>query len=445
MDDIADVGARCAELVESAERRLRRSLVAALGHDAGPAATGIAVAYGWEHRERLDTFDGPVGHLYRVGRSRTAPRGRGPAFRPVPDELTDEIEPHLPVALGTLPERQRAALTMVEAAGWTVDEAAEALDITVRTLRLEVADGLERLRTELGLTSAADLDVPRQLVAYLDATTEAVAPPAVEMEREASVPGIVLLGADENDDEVEPTTTSPRGWLLVGAVVAAVVVVVGVFVADDGSERDRETADGPSTVVAMVRTWPADGRVGQDQDGGVPEEVAALGAVGDRFTAALGTGEAGSALRLMSADATVDGLFGADDRGDVADLFGWFDATDFRLEVDGCRAYEPDQVRCAARQSSGWSDAVDATPVRGLVLMTVEQSRITALSYIYDRNAWGPLVQDPFVEYVRENHPASAVPLWDRDGRPRLTDRTLALFERYSAEYAAALANPSPG
>jgi hypothetical protein len=259
------------------------------------------------------------------------------------------------------------------------------------------------------------------------------------MEREASVPGIVLLGADENDDEVEPTTTSPRGWLLVGAVVAAVVVVVGVFVADDGSERDRETADGPSTVVAMVRTWPADGRVGQDQDGGVPEEV------GDRFTAALGTGEAGSALRLMSADATVDGLFGADDRGDVADLFGWFDATDFRLEVDGCRAYEPDQVRCAARQSSGWSDAVDATPVRGLVLMTVEQSRITALSYIYDRNAWGPLVQDPFVEYVRENHPASAVPLWDRDGRPRLTDRTLALFERYSAEYAAALANPSPG
>lgn len=138
--------------VEPAEARLRRALVAALGQHDGMEATAIALAYAWEHRDRLMTMANPTGYLYRVGRSRVHRRRREPRFLSVPDHAAQDVEPGLPAALMRLSEQQRAAVMMVHADGWTRHEAADALEISVSSLDTHLARGLDRLRTELGVT-----------------------------------------------------------------------------------------------------------------------------------------------------------------------------------------------------------------------------------------------------------------------------------------------------
>ena len=137
--------------VAEAEPRLRHALVAALGQQLGVEATSIALAYGWEYREEVRAMANPTGYLYRVGRTRVTRRRREPRFLPVPVAATHEIEPGLPAALDGLTERQRAAVMMVHADGWTRQEAAEALDVSISTLDTHLARGLERLRTALGV------------------------------------------------------------------------------------------------------------------------------------------------------------------------------------------------------------------------------------------------------------------------------------------------------
>jgi DNA-directed RNA polymerase specialized sigma24 family protein len=58
------------------EPQLRRALTAAVGADAGRDATAEALAYGWEHWDRVGAMDNPAGYLYRVGRSKARNRPR---------------------------------------------------------------------------------------------------------------------------------------------------------------------------------------------------------------------------------------------------------------------------------------------------------------------------------------------------------------------------------
>jgi DNA-directed RNA polymerase specialized sigma24 family protein len=143
------------EFVRRAEPRLRHAFVAALGQESGLEATSIALAYGWEHRDRVSTMGNPTGYLYRVGRTRSGRRRREPQFLPVPSDPARDVEPGLPDALGKLSERQRAAVMMVHADDWTRHEAAEALNISVSALDTHLARGLERLRSELGVSPNA--------------------------------------------------------------------------------------------------------------------------------------------------------------------------------------------------------------------------------------------------------------------------------------------------
>jgi RNA polymerase sigma factor (sigma-70 family) len=140
------------QFAADAEPRLRRAFVAALGQQLGVEATSIALVYGWEHCERIREMANPVGYLYRVGRTRASRRRREPRFVPVPADMAHEIEPALPAALDALSERQRAAVMMVHADGWTRQEAAEALDISVSSLDTHLTRGLERLRRALGVS-----------------------------------------------------------------------------------------------------------------------------------------------------------------------------------------------------------------------------------------------------------------------------------------------------
>lgn len=144
----ATVGGEFTRFAELAEAKLRRAYIAAYGVERAAEATAEAMAWAWEHRDRLDTMQNPVGYLYRVGQSRTRPRKR--LQLPAPTALgVPDVEPRLIDELAALPERQRVAVWLVHACEWTHREVAEALDISTSAVSTHVARGTERLRSRL--------------------------------------------------------------------------------------------------------------------------------------------------------------------------------------------------------------------------------------------------------------------------------------------------------
>lgn len=155
MDSLPDAQESFSAFAVDAEPRLRHALVASLGQDDGLEATAEALAYGWEHWERLAAMENPTGYLYRVGRSSVRVRRGTPKFLPVPPSLIPDVEPGLPVAFATLSDRQRVAVLMVHAYGWSRREAADVLELSVSTLDSHLQRGLKKLRFAMGVTPHA--------------------------------------------------------------------------------------------------------------------------------------------------------------------------------------------------------------------------------------------------------------------------------------------------
>jgi RNA polymerase sigma factor (sigma-70 family) len=136
---------------EVVEPKLRRALTAAYGRERGREAAAEALAWAWEHRDRLDTVDKPVAYLYRVGRSRTRLRrvrilhGRAEWSEPW-------IEPRLGAALASLTQRQRVAVVLVYCYAWTLAEVADILGIKTTTVQNHLERGLARLRSVMEVT-----------------------------------------------------------------------------------------------------------------------------------------------------------------------------------------------------------------------------------------------------------------------------------------------------
>ncbi len=137
-----------------AEPRLRRALLGSLGVQRYADAVAEALAYAWEHWDRVGVMDHPIGYLFRVGQSKTRPAKR-PTLPTIPAEDLPQVEPGLAEALMALPDRQRAAVWLAHGCGWTHGEIAEVLDVSVSTVSTHVNRALERLRTELGVTNDA--------------------------------------------------------------------------------------------------------------------------------------------------------------------------------------------------------------------------------------------------------------------------------------------------
>lgn len=135
-----------------AEPRLRRALVAAYGVERGREATAEALAYGWEHWERVSEMENPVGYLYRVGQSRTRQRLDAALFPSRSSTSTRWVEPELPRALAGLSERERLAVVLIEGFGWTFREVADVADLSVSTVQSYVSRGLRKLRAALEVT-----------------------------------------------------------------------------------------------------------------------------------------------------------------------------------------------------------------------------------------------------------------------------------------------------
>ena len=143
-----------ARFVADATPRLRRAFVAVRGLAGAADATSEALAYAWEHWDRVQVMENPVGYLYRVGQSRTRPR-RTLAL-PAPAELgLPDVEPALVPALLALSVQQRTAVWLVHGCGWSYREVAEAMEVSASAVGTHVARALEHLRARLEVDSRA--------------------------------------------------------------------------------------------------------------------------------------------------------------------------------------------------------------------------------------------------------------------------------------------------
>ena len=139
------------EFATANEARLRHALIATCGGQAGREAAAEALAYGWEHWDRLAEMDNPLGYLYVVGRNlaRKGHRG-GPAFVETVVDTIPEIEPALPEALAALSDRQRCAVLLVHSFQWTLSEAAEVMGVSKTTVQNHLERGMRSLRRRIG-------------------------------------------------------------------------------------------------------------------------------------------------------------------------------------------------------------------------------------------------------------------------------------------------------
>ena len=137
--------------VRIAEPRLSRALAAAYGFEDGRDATAEALAYAFEHWDRLQHIKNLPGYLFRVGQTRGR-RRRQPVLFAVPDESDHAFEPGLPAALAGLSQRQRVAVVLVHGYGYTLREVGELTGIRPTTVQNHLNRGLTRLRSTLGVT-----------------------------------------------------------------------------------------------------------------------------------------------------------------------------------------------------------------------------------------------------------------------------------------------------
>jgi RNA polymerase sigma-70 factor (ECF subfamily) len=140
--------------VDTVRPRLVRALVGAVGVNDAADAAADAIAYAFEHWDRIQLMDNPAGYLYRVGQSR-ARRRRAPELPPPASMGLPDIEPGLVPALRSLPTSQRTAVWLVHACGWHYSEVAEAMETSTSMVGNHVSRGLDALRRKLGVTTRA--------------------------------------------------------------------------------------------------------------------------------------------------------------------------------------------------------------------------------------------------------------------------------------------------
>ncbi len=138
------------QFAQSVTPRLRAALVAAYGVDIGSDAAAEAMAYAWEHWDRVGEMGNPAGYLYRVGQTAARRLRRPERLFPSPGDGSGiDIEPGLLPALQDLSEMQRVCVVLVHGYGLGQTEAAEMLNLRVSSVRTHLSRGLQSLREQL--------------------------------------------------------------------------------------------------------------------------------------------------------------------------------------------------------------------------------------------------------------------------------------------------------
>ena len=144
-------GTEVERFVHDVRPRLLRALAGAVGAGDAADATASAIAYAFEHWDRISMMDNPAGYLYRVGQS-SVRRRRTPLLPPPEAVGVPDVEPALVPALLSLPDTQRTAVGLVHACGWHYAEVAAAMDTSVSMVGNHVSRGLDALRGRLGVS-----------------------------------------------------------------------------------------------------------------------------------------------------------------------------------------------------------------------------------------------------------------------------------------------------
>lgn len=138
--------------VESHGERLRCVLVAGYGVETGNDISAEALAYAFEHWDRIRHMSNPIGYLYRVAQS-SSRRYRRWSRRPLmPVQVSHTAEtadPDLGAALAGLTKNQRMCVVMVHVYDWTYQQTADALNLPITSVRNHVHRGLASLRKTL--------------------------------------------------------------------------------------------------------------------------------------------------------------------------------------------------------------------------------------------------------------------------------------------------------
>lgn len=140
--------------VLDAEPRLWRAMAAGFGPAMAREAVVDALAWGWEHWERLHHMANPVGYLFRVAQNqakRAARRSRRPVITASTAGHEATFEPALEDALEHLSARQRTVVGLVHGFGWSLSEVAEVLGITKSSVQKHEERGMALLRRHLGV------------------------------------------------------------------------------------------------------------------------------------------------------------------------------------------------------------------------------------------------------------------------------------------------------
>ncbi len=139
------------EFVAEVEPRLHCALLPVMGLEAAREATAEALAYAWEHWNRIQSMENPGGYLYRVARSKARRLwGRRVLLPAAPSADMPWIEPGLPDALSDLSDKQRTVVVLVYAFGWKQSEVADLLEMGHGTVQKHAERGLAKPRSAFG-------------------------------------------------------------------------------------------------------------------------------------------------------------------------------------------------------------------------------------------------------------------------------------------------------
>lgn len=138
--------------VKGVEPRLSYAFAAAYGPEVGAEVTAEALAWAWEHWDRVETMGNAAGYLYRVGHSKARWYHRPRVLFPqaVPSEAGG-LAPELPDALEQLTKQQRVTVVLVHGLGYSEREVADLLGLSRWSVRTHANRGLARLRSALGV------------------------------------------------------------------------------------------------------------------------------------------------------------------------------------------------------------------------------------------------------------------------------------------------------
>jgi RNA polymerase sigma-70 factor (ECF subfamily) len=141
------------EFVRDAAPRLKDSLGAMFGVDAGREAAADALAHGWEQWDRVREMDNALGYLFVVGRDRArkARTSRRVVLAVVDTQRSPWVEPGLPAALAGLPPRQRTVVMLLHSFDWTMSEVADVMGVSKGTVQSHERRAMKKLRRDLGV------------------------------------------------------------------------------------------------------------------------------------------------------------------------------------------------------------------------------------------------------------------------------------------------------